>query len=206
MIKITKGKEPNSWCEHRLTYGATYEPTEDLRNSLLEEQGYICAYCMRRIPVKDANSNETTRIEHIVPQTTGTKEMDYSNMVICCPGALDGNFHCDKKKADQKISFSVFDDNFINTLSYRTFSGEIKSSHPMHDRKINEVLNLNHPKLQYNRKEVLTGLVTTLNNKTWKKSEIIKARDHYAAKQNGKYEPYCGILIWYLNKKLRTLT
>ena len=67
-------------------------------------------------------------------------------------------------------------------------------------------VNLNHPKLQYNRKEVLTGLVTTLNNKTWKKSEIIKARDHYAAKQNGKYEPYCGILIWYLNKKLRTLT
>ncbi len=206
MIQITKNKEPKSWCEHRQTPGAKYEPTEDLRKSLLEEQGYICAYCMRRIPTKDSNSNETTRIEHIVPQATGIMDMDYSNMVVCCPGAIDGDFHCDKKKEMQTISFSLFDANFIKTLSYKSGTGEIISTNPLFNQQINEVLNLNHPKLQRNRKEVLQGLISTLGKRSqWRKSEIVKTRDYFATKHNGKFSPYCGIAVWFLNKKLDRL-
>lgn len=66
MRKINKNPEPKEWTSYRLTPGADYKAIPELRRALLEEQGYICAYCMRRIPVKDSNSNETSRIEHIL--------------------------------------------------------------------------------------------------------------------------------------------
>lgn len=61
MIYIRKGTEPRSLTEYRNQPGATYEGYREkdaLRDALLEEQGYICAYCMRRI------SKEKMKIEH----------------------------------------------------------------------------------------------------------------------------------------------
>ena len=65
MKKIIKSKEPKEWTEYRLTPGVKYSPISELREALLKEQGYLCAYCMRRIPTKDGNSEETSRIEHL---------------------------------------------------------------------------------------------------------------------------------------------
>jgi hypothetical protein len=68
MIRINKGTEPAEWTAKKLTSGFNkYEPITELREALLEEQGYICAYCMRSIPieVKDKNESETSKIEHI---------------------------------------------------------------------------------------------------------------------------------------------
>ena len=97
MRKIDKRPEPKVWVEYRQTPGAKYEAISELRSSLLEEQGYVCAYCMRRIPVKDRNSNETSRIEHVLSREKHPdRELDYHNMVICCPGAISSDFHCDK--------------------------------------------------------------------------------------------------------------
>lgn len=178
MIKIEKTREPHSWTEHRLTDGAEYEATSDLRDALLADQGYICAYCMRRIPAHDKGTTETTRIEHIIPQSKLTREqrMDYRNMVICCPGAMTSTFekdcHCDRHKGEKPISFSPLDQNFINTLSYNT-DGSIISTNTIYDREINEILNLNVELLKANRKAVRDQLITTLGKTDWKK-EILK--------------------------------
>lgn len=53
MILITKNKEPKEWTEYRNTPGVDYQAIPELVQSLLKEQGYICAYCMRRIPQQD---------------------------------------------------------------------------------------------------------------------------------------------------------
>lgn len=53
MILITKNKEPKEWTEYRNTPGVDYQAIPELIQSLLKEQGYICAYCMRRIPKQD---------------------------------------------------------------------------------------------------------------------------------------------------------
>ena len=92
MILIKKGKEPKELIEYRTNKWNPYEkqsvepsfedmPTEikdAIRRELLKEQGYLCAYCMRRI-----KSVEETKIEHWVPQEKLTKEqgLDYSNML-----------------------------------------------------------------------------------------------------------------------------
>ena len=52
MKKIVKQSEPISLTEHRSKPYADYDNYSDkdkLRESLLEEQGYICCHCMSRI-------------------------------------------------------------------------------------------------------------------------------------------------------------
>lgn len=205
MRKIDKGREPASWTRYRQTPGAVYEPSEDLRESLLKEQGFICAYCMRRIPTKDSNSNETSRIEHILcRQKYPERQLDYRNMVICCPGAVDGNFHCDKSKDNSDITFDLFQQRCMDTLSYSTGDGTIRSSDDTYDREINEVLNLNHALLKRNRHRTLTGVINQLNKKdSWKRSQIRTLLNEWDSKDGeGTYKPYNGIVVWFLKKKL----
>ena len=44
MRKIVKGLEPLAWREFRNTPGVKYEAKPELRDALIQEQGYICAY------------------------------------------------------------------------------------------------------------------------------------------------------------------
>ena len=54
MRTITKGHEPSSLREHRKAGGTyeTYQQTDDARRALLEEQGYLCCFCMQRIALR----------------------------------------------------------------------------------------------------------------------------------------------------------
>ncbi|MCM1140059.1 MAG: hypothetical protein NC453_15945 [Muribaculum sp.] len=212
MIKVDKTKEPASWTKHRLTPGAKYEATDDLRASLLKDQGYICAYCMRRIPVKDNGTNESSRIEHIKPQSVIPQEetMGYGNMVICCPGAsvsTDNDLtHCDRHKGETQMSLSPLDKNFIDTLSYGN-DGAIKSSSNQWDSELNTILNLNLDILKRNRKKVLEDLIRTLKSKGWDKTNLEKIYMAFSTKdKEGKRKEYCGIVLWYVAKKLRQMT
>lgn len=210
-ILIEKTKEPESWLLHRLTPGAKYEPTADLRKSLLTDQGYVCAYCMRRIPVADKGANETSHIEHVRPQSclTNKEAMDYDNMVICCPGAINSTSaklcHCDRHKRETPISFSPFDENFISTISY-SGDGTIKSSNPVYDKELNEVLNLNVDILKANRKEVRKKLTASFGKRQIKKSDLEKILKIYSSKDvAGMRKEYCGVVIHYLTRRLNRI-
>ena len=66
-----------------------------LRESLLKEQGYLCAYCMRRI-----NDAQDTKIEHYKARTP-ENELQYHNLLAVCKGGEDGLPSarcCDTKK------------------------------------------------------------------------------------------------------------
>lgn len=202
MRKIEKHSEPKAWEEYRNTPGAVYQAIPELRASLMDEQGYICAYCMRRIPHKDKNSDETSRIEHLVGRHNKTREMDYSNMVICCPGAIseDSNFHCDKAKGDKEITFSLFTNEFFDTLKYSSKDGTISSSNPVWNEEINSVLNLNHPLLKANRAQVLSAVIDCFPQ-TAKLQWIKRQLKKWGTKDTkGKFPEYCGIVEWFLKR------
>lgn len=209
MRKIEKKAEPKEWTQHRLTPGVGYQAIPELRDSLLQEQGYICAYCMRRIPTTDGNSNETSRIEHILSRKKHDDlKLDYQNMAVCCPGAIDNHFHCDKLKGENDITFSLHDDSFISTISYKTKDGKIESSNAKFHSEIDNLLNLNHLLLKKNRQQALSGIIKSLSKKNgiWKKSEIQKHLTNWNEKdKNGHLKPYCGIITWYLNKRISRL-
>lgn len=204
MRKILKQLEPREWTKHRLTPGAKYEAVPELRKALLEEQEYLCAYCMRRIPIRDTNSNESTRIDHILSRTKHPElQLNYSNMVVCCPGAITSDFHCDKQKGENDITINLFEDHFFDTLSYSSKDGRIKSSDAESDRQINELLNLNHALLKRNRLETLRGVILMLNRIGWTSSNIRHQIEIWNQKdQQGHYKPYNSIVVWFLKKKM----
>lgn len=212
MIQIHKNKEPNQWTEYRKTPGVKYESKPYLVESLLKEQGYICAYCMRRIPCYD-EIKEKYRIEHIKPRHFHPHlSLSYKNMVICCPGHIGVNDHCDRKKGDNTISFSPLDKNFIDTICYKV-TGIISSSNKKWNSEIENVLNLNDKVLVEARKTMLNETIKKINEAKpqlqWKKKQINKYLEQYKEMHldntKKKYHPYCGIVIYYLQKKLRKL-
>lgn len=223
MILIRKKTEPKEWLKYRSTPGVDYQSIPELVNSLLEEQGYVCAYCMRRIPCKDrlyrkdgttyVLTDEDHRVEHMQSRENHEdKKLDYSNMVICCPGHIGNEDHCDRLKGSRDISFSPFDSSFIETLSYKT-DGEIVSSNEQYNKEINEVLNLNTKILKENRKStweaVKKELIARNGGKPWNKSILSKYVEKYSSRheRNGKLKliPYCGVVLFFLQKKLKQM-
>lgn len=206
MITIAKTREPESWRQRRHTPGAVYEATDDLRESLIKEQGYICAYCMRRIGLEQHN----TRIEHILPQTliTTKEAMNYGNMVLCCDGCMSGTekemTHCDRHKGDDVITISPFDSHLQEKISYKR-DGTITSPHPEIEKDLNTTLNLNIPLLKLNRKNVREGLIKQLDRKAaWKKADLERILARYSYMDNqGMLIEYCGVVRDYISKKLR---
>ena len=92
MIRIEKKREPRALSEYRKLPYASYEGMhgastgrdngEDVYHvvldSLIKEQGCLCAYCMRTIPEKRGTPAAT--IEHIIPQSKDPeKALSYQN-------------------------------------------------------------------------------------------------------------------------------
>lgn len=205
MIKIDKQAEPQEWKHYRCTTNANYtdapaKAKNVLRQSLLEEQGFICAYCMGRI------NNRTSKIEHIKSQSKHSDlQLHYDNMVACCKDETTEMQHCDTSKGNQEISFSLFDEAFIKTLQYGTKDGEITSSNTQWDKEIKEILRLNAAILKANRSEVLKAITQWLGNSKGEavKSDVQHKLTAYINKDvEGKKKPYCGIVIWYLKRWL----
>lgn len=202
MIKITKTKEPKEWTEKINTPGfKEYSPIPELRDALLNDQGYICAYCMNRI------GEDNSKIEHIKSRSKYPElQLEYSNMVICCKGITDNEKHCDTCKGNQDISFDLFSDSFFNTISYKSSDGEILSTNTEYNKEINNILNLNHKTIKRNRFSVLDGVIKSISKKKdWTKKGVNNQLTYWSNKDKDyKYQPYCGIIIWYLEKKLRS--
>lgn len=213
MILITKNKEPKEWTEYRITPGVDYQAIPELVQSLLKEQGYICAYCMRRIPQKDrlykkdgnnyVLTTEDHRVEHIKSRELHDNlKLEYTNMVICCPGHIGAEDHCDRLKGAQDISFTPLDQQFISTIKYNS-DGTITSTNEVYNREINDTLNLNTELLKRNRKAMLTEVITQINvsckkGKSWDKKTLEGYLSKYSEKhlekdeegEKEKYYPY----------------
>ena len=89
---------------------------------------------------------------------------------------------------------------------------EIVSSNEQYNKEINEVLNLNTKLLKLNRKQSWESVVTKLvanKGKQLNKAQIKQYIEKYSSMHNKggqmMYIPYCGVILYNLNKKLRKL-
>lgn len=210
MRRIRKGREPKAWREYRLsTPGARYvdAPKDELRRALLSEQGYICCYCMCRI------GETTTRIEHRQPrEAPETDHFEYRNLFAACQGGegmAEGQQHCDVHKRSSKISFDPADTirDIEALVQYSPNSGEIRSENDDIHKDINTTLNLNLERLKQARIDVLDGFRAGFERKhggEWSADVIEREITKWSeAPQGGKLAPYCGIVVYYLRKRLR---
>lgn len=200
MILITKDPCPEELTKYAKLKGACYdlipqEVKQSIRTALLHEQGGLCAYCMGRI------SDDALKIEHFVSRHHYPQMgLSYDNLLACCTGGekKGKERHCDSAKGSTSITCSPLNEQCINSLSYDLDDGSIHSSHAPWEQELNDVLQLNIPKLKQMRKAALDGFLYT-----WAAGED---EEDYVAKilardEEGKLLPYCGIIQYFCARR-----
>ena len=180
-----------------------------LRQTLLEEQGHLCAYCMKKL-----DKNEDVKIEHFEARTPDN-ELQYRNLLAVCKGNEGQRPElqtCDTRKGNAVLRISPLNQQHMQTIYYSN-NGKIHSSNPEMDDDINSVLNLNCPQgaLVKARERALKtlqkGIEKELRNKTDRTAKIryfqTLQRKFNAA--NTYQTEYVGIVRWYIDKKLSQL-
>lgn len=214
MIEIKKKKAPRELIEYRRTENAAYGnmPTELKQNvleSLMKEQGYLCAYCMSKIPQEKKSPPVT--IEHWEAQsnTSADKALDYRNMLAVCNGNRGcgdkKNTTCDTHRGNTPLIINPLKPSTLRCIQYKS-NGIIFSEDSDIDNDLNKTLNLNCSQsgLVENRQKALQTMLTKIKNKTGT-SDFIR----YCEKELENFQsqtqktPYVGILIWWLKKRIR---
>jgi uncharacterized protein (TIGR02646 family) len=208
MKPIVKSDEPESLAEHRCKQFAdydNYEEKDDLRASLVAEQGGICCYCMQRIGPTEARM----KIEHWLCQDANEgKQLEYRNLLGACLGGMGKPRklqHCDTFKGNLSLSRNPAKPNprVDRDLKYLTDGTIISGSSAFND-ELNDVLNLNLPVLKNNRKAVIDGL------KEWaersgnlRREDIRRELAEWNTIEDGVFQEYAQVAVYWLNKRLR---
>ena len=214
MKQILKSKEPISLTTYRASISkkdlstlekfdtAPSKVKDELREQLLEEQGFICCYCMNRVEFRNS------KIEHFNPRSNfRTEQLDYHNLFIAC---LGGEGHttnqqsCDTKKGNTQLKHINLLVDIETSIEYKK-DGFIYSNNSDIDRELNQILNLNYKLLKNNRQEVLNQLLIDLKKRGWDISNLKSTLENYKHKNSkGKYRPYCEMIVYFLTKKLKS--
>lgn len=190
---------------HKTKEDCDNDISENLRKHLLEEQGYICCYCMSRI------SCQKSKIEHFKPQTKYRAfQIDYNNLFVACLGGEGQRGRvqfCDTKKGEDEVSAINLLSNLEDDVFYEKAGKDcivIGSTNSSIEDDINTIINLNATSLQKSRRETYDRVRQKLQQKKWAISAIRQTIKYYQSKHNGKFEPYCQMIVYFLTKKLKS--
>ncbi len=209
MKHIVKGSEPESLTIHCGKEHSNYDNYRDkdvLRNSLIDEQGSICCYCMQRI------NKLGMKIEHWASQKKyPAKQLEYNNLLASCDGGEGYSKHlqhCDTRKGEDDITINPADKahNCEDFIFYGS-GGNIYSNDNQINKDLDKTLNLNLQTLCNNRKAVLDGLIDGLRRQrpdgTWTRMFLQREIEAWEKRnQDGEFQEYCMVVVFHLQKKL----
>ena len=224
MKRIIKGDEPASYIQTKLQNqkaGVKMRYDENLgaaeripiKSALLKEQGFICAYTLKRIDL------DTCHIEHLKPEELCRKHMeegiatvsdlDYANMVACFPkdppkgipkekyfGAIKKDDYWDNDGKDYILPIHP---NCEDHFTYNK-KGEIVGNTANGNNTI-KLLALDHKDLVYNRRRAIENFIGV--KQPFKKAKTIQAIAEIDKIQNGKFIEYCIPIKHALNEHLK---
>ncbi|MDO5525937.1 MAG: hypothetical protein Q4F85_07650 [Prevotella sp.] len=211
-----RNKEPKELTVFReTTPGATYDDLRCksvIRQKLIDEQGYICAYCMGKITI------DNSTIEHYIPQTRHKdspyseeehkkQSLLYSNMCGVCVNASE---HCDKKRGNKPIKILNPHVSYCEDLITYTLDGEIIPTGTNEDEVKSDInlLGLNCKNLKAKRvaakDEVWKRFKTEYKKEDWTKEIFLQKANLYRHKQKRKgggykFHAYCNFIVWYFS-------
>lgn len=223
MIVVKRGKEPNSLLQFRKQYpDADYETDipsnvlRDVREQMWEEQRHLCAYCMRKI-----DSPELERIEHCRPRHPHDEvdhdkkaTLDFTRMLGVCygnsliKGVKQEDTTCDAHRGNIELTVNPFNELSVRKIKYKA-DGSVYSDDSDINKDVTETLNLNCEavSLPETRKRVLIEEKSRIMRKCKGKSQDAFIRElertYNSLVQERNLTPYCGIIISWLESKLR---
>ena len=214
MIYIQKSREPESLRKHRATPGADFDSLDkaELREFLLKEQGYLCAYCMRKIRLQ-----KDVKIEHYEARNDDN-QLIYSNLLAVCDGnqrlyeengkVNKNRFTCDSMKGNTKLHINPQSKADMETIYYDN-QGKLYSRDKTFQDDIDNVLNLNDQfgYLVGNRRSAVQAIINKLGQlkQTQDALPLLQkwSKKYADTDSNGEFEEYVGILRWYIDKQIR---
>lgn len=193
-------------------------PKKEIRATLLEEQHYLCAYCMRRI-----SNVDDVIIEHWFPLSEARDTaIDYRNLLGSCNGIYSESHHpcscCDKKKSGIEIKINPQNQSMMDCIKYETdgtlyfdapdgFDKDIKE-HIDRDIDITLCLNGEESELTLQRERVLRSCKGKLKELFLKGkcnvANVEKLIEELEAKQ--QYPAYAGVMLFYYKRWLKNHT
>lgn len=214
MIEIKKGREPGELIAYRKSKCASYEDMSSsvkkvVLDALMQEQGHLCAYCMRKIPQTDGAPPAS--IEHWAAQSNHSekKRLDYRNVFAVCSGnrgcGCSQNMTCDASKGNQVLTVNPTTPSTLIGIKYHS-DGRIYSTNKAVNYDLNNVLNLNCKSIQLpnSRLKALLSLQKHIKKKCPTGNIQLyckRIRDEILLERNQKL-PFVGILLWWLGKKI----
>ena len=219
MKYIIKGRPPQELRDFVNTSGASFNGCpckNEWRKTLLEEQGYLCGYTMKRIE----NNSLTTKIAHIEARDgTISKDLNHDNVVACClgnQGKPREEQYADTRQGDKTLKhITPLKLECEQLIKYRE-TGEIRCAdenvrkeildddriHPKHF----SLLNLNHRNLVNGRlgayDAVKRKLTNAVKGRDWRPRDIQDWISVYSTRDaDGKFKEYCNFVVWRLNKE-----
>ncbi len=222
MIVVKRGKEPNSLLEFRKKNSdADYEdmPSSvraDVREQMWNEQKRLCAYCMRRIDNPSVVRIEHCRPRHPKDEVVHDKKitLDFKWMLGVCygnslvKGVKDEDMTCDAHRKNKELTINPFDEVSVRKIKYKA-DGSIYSEDAEINKDVTDTLNLNCPALSLpqTRKKVLSEAQKRIVQKCAGKSQDAYVheleRTYTSLVQERNLTPYCGIIISWLEGKLK---
>jgi uncharacterized protein (TIGR02646 family) len=184
-----------------------------VQESLLKEQGFICAYCMRRISMP-------AKIEHwITREKCNTDKMpsftlNYDNLLAVCNGTttINGTIfeHCDqsRSKSNRELTINPIDERSIKQIKFLK-NGAIESDDKNISEDINQdkALNLNTLFLRDARRNVYESVKELIRIKCRNKTPIQSKKiiteivDNYSNLDNQfQYKEYCSVVTYFFQK------
>lgn len=207
MKYIVKSASPASLEAYKATEGACYDDMpknvkEDVRQSLVSEQGGICCYCGKRI-LSDYHSV----IEHLYPKSHkqySHLQLEYSNLLCSCDGGESDRTgkiksekrkfpsFCDNKKNDSILSLTPLDPTCEEQFSYDE-EGHIYGETDAAKEAI-DTLGLDCSSLVNLRRAAINPyLHLDLDNESWN-AEI----EALSQRHNGNFHSFCFVVIYYI--------
>lgn len=207
MRPIKKRTEPDSLTQHRSKSHSNYDnyaAKDDLRESLVAEQGAICCYCMQRIHAERTRM----KIEHWACQEDHSdQDLNYDNLLGACPGGegKPGHLqHCDTSKGKKPLRRNPAVNSPLVDRDVRYLpDGTMTSDDAAFDGELNDVLHLNIVRLKNNRKAVLDALHRWAETfPKLRKTDVKAELKEWGEMEGGHLREYVQVAIYWLTKRL----
>jgi uncharacterized protein (TIGR02646 family) len=196
MKQIAKNNEPQAVLTWKAKADANWQPSyaelsgvekRAIRDSLADEQGYICCYCNRDI------SDGDFHIEHFRPQETfPDKELEYNNLHVSCIKQMTTKTasHCGNAKAnwfDNQLTLSPLDNHEIS-FKY-LYDGNVEAGVPDASRMVDK-LKLNEESLRAKREAEIAGMLDEQFINTATNDQLLNLLTKISRKNLGKYQEF----------------
>lgn len=175
-----------------------------LKEQLIEEQGCICCYCMKRI------SKNNAHIEHFKPKDTFKEEdLLYENLLASCNGEgeiIEQDEHCGHRKGNwyREDMISPINPEIERMFKYSLnghINGRSNRSTANIAQEMIENFGLDTYHLVRSRREAIE-YSEVFDDEYYSPDEIRSFIEYYSEKDDGKYVPYCKAIIDCLQEML----